>query len=63
LALGHHNWVFSIKSLEILGAKSGLQIVHFETRQPAWRARGGHRFLERYRLATWCWIVYRKSDS
>jgi len=60
LALGHHNWVFSIKSLEILGEKSGLQVVHRQTQQPAWRASRWHRFLERYRLATWCWIVYRK---
>lgn len=60
LALGHHNWVFSIRSLEILGAKSGLQVVHRETRQPSWRKGGGHRLLERYQLATWCWIVYRK---
>ncbi len=60
LALGHHNWVFSIKSLEILGRKCGLQTVHRETRQPAWRASALHRFLERSNLATWCWIVYRK---
>jgi len=60
LALGHHNWVFSIKSLEILGAKSGLQIVHRQTQQPAWRDGPWHRIFERYRLATWCWMVYRK---
>jgi len=60
LALGHHNYVFSIKSLEILGKQSGLQIVHRQTQQPAWRASPWHRFLGRYRLATWCWIVYRK---
>lgn len=63
LALGHHNWVFSIKSLEILGEKSGLQVVHRQTQQPAWRASPWHRFLERYRLATWCWIVYRKPGT
>ena len=63
LALGHHNWVFSLKSLEILGAKSGLQVVHRETRQPSWRAGRGHRLLENYQLATWCWIVYRKGES
>jgi len=62
LALGHHNWVFSIKSLEILGEKSELQTVHRETRQPAWRAGGAHRVLERYGLATWGWIVYRKQN-
>ena len=61
LALGHHNYVFSIKSLEILGEKSGLQIIHRQTQQPAWRAGRWHRFLERYGLATWCWIVYRKA--
>jgi 2-polyprenyl-3-methyl-5-hydroxy-6-metoxy-1,4-benzoquinol methylase len=63
LALGHHNWVFSLKSLEVLGAKSGLQVVHRETRQPSWRAGAGHRLLERYQMATWCWIVYRKDDN
>ena len=61
LALGHHNWVFSIKSLEILGEKSGLQIVHRQTQQPAWRASRWHRIFERYGLATWCSIVYRKA--
>ena len=61
LALGHHNYVFSIKSLEILGEQSGLQIIHRQTQQPAWRASRLHRFLERYRLATWCWVVYRKA--
>ena len=61
LALGHHNYVFSIKSLEILGQKCGLQVIHRQTRQPAWRAKRWHRFLERYDLATWCWIVYRNA--
>jgi 2-polyprenyl-3-methyl-5-hydroxy-6-metoxy-1,4-benzoquinol methylase len=61
LALGHHNYVFSINSLEILGEKSGLQTIHRQTQQPAWRAGWWHRFLERYGLATWCWIVYRKA--
>ena len=62
LALGHHNWVFSMKSLEILGEKCGLQVIHQQTRQPAWRANRWHRFLGRYQLATWCWIVYRKNE-
>ena len=61
LALGHHNWVFSIKSLEILGEKSGLQVVHRQTQQPAWRAGPLHSIFARYNLATWCWIVYRKA--
>jgi len=61
LALGHHNYVFSIKSLEILGQKAGFEIIHRETRQPAWRASAWHRLLERYGMASWCWIVYRKT--
>ena len=63
LALGHHNWVFSIKSLEILGEKSGLQVIHRRTQQPAWRAGRWHRIFERFGLATWCWMVYRKAAS
>ena len=63
LALGHHNFVFSIKSLEVLGARAGLEVVHRETRQPAWRASRWHRLLERAEMATWCWIVYRKAAS
>jgi 2-polyprenyl-3-methyl-5-hydroxy-6-metoxy-1,4-benzoquinol methylase len=59
LALGHHNYVFSLRSLERLGERAGLRVVHSETRQPAWRA-GSHRLLEPYQLATWCWIVYQK---
>jgi 2-polyprenyl-3-methyl-5-hydroxy-6-metoxy-1,4-benzoquinol methylase len=61
LALGHHNYVFSIKSLEILGRKCGLNVAHYKTGQPAWRSSWWHRFLGRYELATWCWIVYRSS--
>jgi 2-polyprenyl-3-methyl-5-hydroxy-6-metoxy-1,4-benzoquinol methylase len=60
LALGHHNWVFSLRSLETLGQRAGFRIVHRETRQPSWRAGGGHRLLQRYEMATWCWIVYQK---
>lgn len=63
LALGHHNYVFSIKSLELLGERAGLRVIYRETRQPAWRATRWHRLMERYRLATWCWIVYRKSNA
>jgi 2-polyprenyl-3-methyl-5-hydroxy-6-metoxy-1,4-benzoquinol methylase len=63
LALGHHNFVFSIKSLERLGEKAGLRVVQSETRQPAWRAGSSHRLLERYQLATWCWIVYQKKQK
>jgi 2-polyprenyl-3-methyl-5-hydroxy-6-metoxy-1,4-benzoquinol methylase len=60
LALGHHNYVFSIKSLEVLGRAADLQVVYHTTTQPAWRSSALHRFFERYQLATWCWIVYRK---
>jgi 2-polyprenyl-3-methyl-5-hydroxy-6-metoxy-1,4-benzoquinol methylase len=60
LALGHHNWVFSLRSLELIGEKCGLQVIHRETRQPAWRANAGQQLLGRCGLATWCWIVYRK---
>jgi 2-polyprenyl-3-methyl-5-hydroxy-6-metoxy-1,4-benzoquinol methylase len=63
LALGHHNFVFSIKSLKRLGEKAGLRIVHSETRQPAWRAGSSHKLLEQYQLATWCWIVYQKDSE
>lgn len=62
LALGHHNWVFSIRTLELLGEKSGLRVVHRQTRQPAWRAGVLHRGFELYGLATWCWIVYQKEN-
>lgn len=62
LALGHHNFVFSIKSLARLGECAGLRAVHSETRQPTWRASSSHRLLEHYQLATWCWIVYQKPD-
>jgi len=61
LALGHHNYVFSIRSLEILGGKCGLRVAHRQTRQPGWRSSWWHRFLERYQLATWCWIVYQSA--
>jgi 2-polyprenyl-3-methyl-5-hydroxy-6-metoxy-1,4-benzoquinol methylase len=62
LALGHHNFVFSLKSLEILGERAGLRVIYRQTRQPAWRASAWHRFLERYGMATWCWIVYRNAS-
>jgi len=63
LALGHHNYVFSIRSLEALGRAANLQVVYHTTTQPAWRAGMLHRFFERYELATWCWMVYRKSAA
>jgi 2-polyprenyl-3-methyl-5-hydroxy-6-metoxy-1,4-benzoquinol methylase len=61
LALGHHNYVFSINSLKALGRAANLQVVHHATTQPAWRSSALHRIFEKVELATWCWIVYRKS--
>ena len=63
LALGHHNYVFSIKSLELLGRAANLEVVYHTTTQPAWRSSVLHGWFERYQLATWCWIVYRKPAS
>ena len=63
LALGHHNYVFSMKSLELLGRAADLQVIYRTTTQPAWRSSALHRWFERYQLATWCWIVYRKTDK
>ncbi len=61
LALGHHNYVFSINSLQALGRVANLEVVHYATTQPAWRGGALHRLFEPLDLATWCWIVYRKT--
>jgi SAM-dependent methyltransferase len=61
LALGHHNYVFSINSLKALGRAADFQIVYHTTTQPAWRSGALHRMFESFELAAWCWIVYRKS--
>ena len=61
LALGHHNYVFSLRSLEILGYKCGLKSVYRQTRQPESRAKWWHRLLKRAELGAWCWIVYQSS--
>ena len=63
LALGHHNFVFSTRSLEQLGRKAGLTITRCETRQPASRANGWHRLLQRSEAGAWCWIVYQVPRS
>ena len=60
LALGHHNYVFSINSLANLGRAANLQVVHRETIQPAWRSSALHRVFERLGMATWCMIIYQK---
>jgi 2-polyprenyl-3-methyl-5-hydroxy-6-metoxy-1,4-benzoquinol methylase len=59
LALGHHNYVFSVKSLERLGQKAGLSVVQGFTRQPAWRASKWHSLLARFQYGAWCWMVYK----
>jgi 2-polyprenyl-3-methyl-5-hydroxy-6-metoxy-1,4-benzoquinol methylase len=63
LALGHHNYVFSINSLKALGQAAQLEVVYQTTTQPAWRSGALHRVFENFGLATWCWIVYRKSKQ
>jgi SAM-dependent methyltransferase len=60
LALGHHNYVFSINSLKALGRAAKFEVVHHTTTQPAWRSSSLHRVFEKFEMATWCWIVYRK---
>ena len=61
LALGHHNFVFSINSLKALGRAANFEVIHHTTAQPAWRSGALHRLFEPLELATWCWIVYRKA--
>lgn len=61
LALGHHNFVFSINSLKALGQAAHFEVVYHTTTQPAWRSSALHRLFEPLELATWCWIVYRKA--
>jgi SAM-dependent methyltransferase len=63
LALGHHNYVFSLNSLRALGRAANLRVVHVSTTQPAWRSDFWHRIFERFELATWCWIVYQKPSA
>jgi SAM-dependent methyltransferase len=63
LALGHHNYVFSLKSLKALGRAANLRVVHLTTTQSAWRSGFWHRMFEPFELATWCWIVYQKPPA
>jgi 2-polyprenyl-3-methyl-5-hydroxy-6-metoxy-1,4-benzoquinol methylase len=63
LALGHHNYVFSLKSLERLGRQAGFETIRAETGQPAWRAGRWHRLLEHRGAAAWCWVVYKRVSS
>jgi SAM-dependent methyltransferase len=63
LALGHHNYVFSLNSLKALGRAANLRVVHHTTTQPAWRSGFWHRMFEPFELATWCWLLYQKSPA
>lgn len=63
LALGHHNYVFSVNSLKALGRAANLRTAYHSTTQPAWRSGFWHRLLEPFELATWCWIVYQKPPA
>jgi len=63
LALGHHNYVFSLNSLRALGQAANLRVVHQTTTQPAWRSGFWHRMFEPLALASWCWIVYQKPPA
>jgi SAM-dependent methyltransferase len=63
LALGHHNYVFSLNSLKALGRAANLRVVHHTTSQPAWRSGFWFRLFEPFELATWCWIVYQKQPA
>lgn len=61
LALGHHNYVFSIENLELLGEKVGLATVYKGTGSASWKQDAFNRLLARMNLATWCYVVYRKA--
>ena len=63
LALGHHNYVFSLNSLKVLGRAANLRVVHYTTTQPAWRSGLWHQMFQPFELASWCWIVYQKPPT
>lgn len=60
LALGHHNYVFSLENLELLGELAGLQTVYQGTGSASWKQDPFNRLLARMNMATWCYVVYRK---
>jgi 2-polyprenyl-3-methyl-5-hydroxy-6-metoxy-1,4-benzoquinol methylase len=60
LALGHHNYVFSLENLELLGDVAGLQTVYKGTGSASWKQDPFNRLLARMNMATWCYVVYRK---
>ncbi|HEX8176691.1 MAG TPA: class I SAM-dependent methyltransferase [Pyrinomonadaceae bacterium] len=61
LALGHHNYVFSLENLELLGRLSGLDTVYKGTGSASWKQDPFNRLLARMNMATWCYVVYRKA--
>ena len=60
LALGHHNYVFSLENLELLGSMAELQTVYKGTGSASWKQDPFNRLLARMNMATWCYVVYRK---
>jgi 2-polyprenyl-3-methyl-5-hydroxy-6-metoxy-1,4-benzoquinol methylase len=60
LALGHHNYVFSLENLELLGRLAGLRTVYKGTGSASWKQDAFNRLLARMNMATWCYVVYRK---
>lgn len=62
LALGHHNYVFSLENLELLGQLAGLQTVYKGTGSASWKQDPFNRLLARMNMATWCYVVYRKGE-
>lgn len=63
LALGHHNYVFSLENLELLGNLAGLRTVYKGTGSASWKQDPFNRLLARVNMATWCYVVYRKSEG
>lgn len=60
LALGHHNWVFSLRNLQRLGEKCGLKAVYLRSGHASWKSGPWHSSLSRLGLAGWCYAVFEK---
>jgi 2-polyprenyl-3-methyl-5-hydroxy-6-metoxy-1,4-benzoquinol methylase len=63
LALGHHNYVFSLENLQLLGERLGLKTVYKGTGSASWKQDAFNRLLARMNMATWCYVVYRKAEG
>lgn len=63
LALGHHNWVFSLDNLQRLGEKCGLKTVYRRSGHASWKAGVWNGALSAMGLAGWCYIVYEKTPT